>query len=71
MLLLLSMLLLQLLFSFLLWQLFLREKLRPAVNVGCCVIVDCEPTSHLDTKDPPISSFFYVPFKPSLLTYST
>ena len=49
----------------------LTEDIKPVVNVGYGVILDCEPTSHLDTKGPPISGFFYVPFKFSSLSYST
>ena len=45
--------------------------LKPAVNDVDVVILDHEPTSKVDTKDPPISSFFYVPFKLSSLTNST
>ena len=45
--------------------------LKPAVNDVDVVILDHEPTSKVDTKDPPISSFFYGPFKLSSLTNST
>ena len=45
--------------------------LKPAVNDVDVVILDHEPTNNVDTKDSPIFSFFYVPFKLSSLTNST
>ena len=49
----------------------LTGAIKPAVNVNYCVLLDREPTSHLDTKDPLYPIFFYVPFKCSSLSYST
>ena len=67
-LLLLLVLLLLLLLLLLLRKMFLRDQSEP-VNVGHGVILDREPTSQLDSKDPPISNSFNVTLKPSSLSF--
>ena len=47
---------------------FLRDQSEP-VNVGHGVILDREPTSQLDSKDPPISNSFNVTLKPSSMSF--
>ena len=46
----------------------MRDQSEP-VNVGYSVILDREPTSQRDTKDPPISNFLNVTLKPSSLSF--